>query len=508
MRKILFFLMVCQSINVLAQLREDFHDGVFEGENRAIAWSGDVSEFQVNAALELQLNSSKTGNNSTAQLRTPNFRLQHTTWLFNVKMTVNPTSGNYVKVFLTSDEADFLSPLNGFYVRVGHTKDNLSLIRSVKGSTDEFLIEGREKRLDKSTFTVTVKVVFDDDGQFQLYSRLSDETDFSLEGSCVVSNENLPAAQWFGWVCTFSGTNNKKYYFDNIVVKDSDEDDPEPPALENLPEAADLIINEILYDPPAGGEEYVELYNRSDRTIDLRYLSITTRKSSDGSLNKAYPLSIPEFLLPTHEYVFVTKNRAGVCSYFQCREESFCAEPENMAALANAGGCIVIFNNQTDEIIDQVNYLPSFHSIASKDQKGVSLERISFDAPSDEANNWTSATSASGGGTPGYANSQLTGVNTTDFSKNNVYIEYPNTLSLSYLIHYTLDRPAFNCRILVFDSLGRKADTIAENDIVGSAGTIEWKTVNRLNAGLYIIYMEVFSQDGRVQTFKVPAVVR
>jgi len=508
MKKILFFLMICQSINVLAQLREDFQDGLLEGENRAVVWSGDVSEFQVNAALELQLNSSKTSANSTAQLRTPNFRLQHTTWLFDVKMTVNPTSGNYVKVFLTSDEPNLTSSLNGFYVRVGHTKDNLCLLRSVKGGEDEFLIEGRDKRLDKSTFTVTVKVVFDDDGQFQLYSRLSDELDFSLEGSCTISTENLPEAQWFGFVCTFSGANNKKYHFDNIIVKNSDEEEPEPPALENLPEVGDLIINEILYDPPTGGEEYVELYNRSDKTVDLRYVSITTRKPSDGSLNKAYSLAGREFLLPAHEYVFVTKDQSGVCSYFQCYEESLCAEPENMASLTNTGACIVIFNNQTNDIIDQVNYLPAFHSIGSKDQKGVSLERISPDAPSDEASNWTSATSASGGGTPGYVNSQLSGIGTADLSENKVYIEYPNPLNSSYLIHYTLDRSAFNCRIFVFDSLGRKVDTIAENDIVGSSGSIEWKTVNRLSAGLYIIYMEVFSPDGQVQIFKVPAVVR
>jgi hypothetical protein len=225
-------------------------------------------------------------------------------------------------------------------------------------------------------------------------------------------------------------------------------------------------------------------------------------------LNTADHLATNEFLLHPQEYVLVTRNRAAVCEFFQCREELLCAELENMALLNNNGACVVILNNQTNEIIDQVNYLPSFHSVASSKQKGVALERIDFDAPSDNASNWTSATTASGGGTPGYVNSQLSRINEIDGSKNEVHLEYPNTVKATYLIHYQFNKPSYNCRIFVFDTLGRKADTIAENDIIGSEGQIEWRTANQLSAGLYIIYMEVFSQDGQVLTFKLPAVVR
>ncbi|MDR0543332.1 MAG: lamin tail domain-containing protein, partial [Dysgonamonadaceae bacterium] len=281
MRKIIFLFMVCQSLNALAQFREDFSDGRFLGENRAVVWSGDVADFQVNTALQLQLNSSvTTGSNFKSQLRTPNARLQHTTWSFDVKMGAKPTSGNYVNVFLASDEPDLIGSLNGFYIRIGHTKNNLCLIRSVKSGAEQFLIQGTENRLDKSSFKLSVKAILDDDGVFKLYSRLDDETGFTEEGSCTVSLTTLPEAHWFGLVCTFSGGNSKKYYFDNIIVKNSDESDPEPevPSEENLPVANDLVINEILYDKPTGGEEYVELYNRSTKSIDLRYVGITTRK--------------------------------------------------------------------------------------------------------------------------------------------------------------------------------------------------------------------------------------
>jgi hypothetical protein len=502
-------MMACQTMSVLAQFHDDFQDRSFTGENRSVVWSGNVADFQVNDALQLQLNSSKTESNSTAQLRTANSRLQHTTWSFDVKMGVNPTSGNFVKVYLTSDEPDLIASLNGFYVRIGHTQDHLCLIRSVKGDEDQILIQGADKRVDKSSFTVNVKVILDDAGNFQLYSRLDNETDFTEEGHCTVSIGNLPEAHWFGVVCTFSGANNKKFYFDNIVVKDSDEDDPEPTPLENLPEANDLVINEILYDPPTDGEEYVELYNRSEKSIDLRYVSITTRKPADSSLNRAYPLSTSELLLLPQEYVLVTKDRTGVCSFFSCHDESLCTEPENMASLTNTGACVVILNNQTNEIIDQVNYLPAFHSIASSKQKGVALERINFEASSDDASNWTSATTASGGGTPGYINSQLNvAIETVGKIENNIQIEYPNATNANYSIRYQLDRPAYNCRIFVFDALGRKVDTIAENDILGSAGAIEWQKAGQLESGLYIIFIEAFSVDGQVQKFKVPVVVR
>ncbi len=51
-----------------------------------------------------------------------------------------------------------------------------------------------------------------------------------------------------------------------------------PMSPTNNPQAGEVVINEIVSDPGSGGEEWLELYNRSDRVIDLSKFTI-----EDGS---------------------------------------------------------------------------------------------------------------------------------------------------------------------------------------------------------------------------------
>jgi hypothetical protein len=278
-------------------------------------------------------------------------------------------------------------------------------------------------------------------------------------------------------------------------------------------ETEDVVINEILFNPPTGGNEYVELYNRSNQVIDLRYLSITSRKPSDGSFNTAYRLTdLPVFLYPA-EYMVVTKNRELVCGFFSCHEESLFAEPASMPSLANTSGCAVLLNNVTNEIVDQFYYNESMHSKGISNKKGVALERVNFNISATESTNWASATGLSGYGTPGYINSQYsdrTGIDPPD--NNFIVVEYPGLGNEDYGIRYRLDKSGYNSRLFIYDSVGRLVKGLAYNEILGSQGVIRWNgrgnSDSKLSPGIYIIYLEVFDMSGVVQKFKTPVVVR
>ncbi|MDR2843853.1 MAG: lamin tail domain-containing protein [Candidatus Symbiothrix sp.] len=512
MKKMIFILLVWQSMTAFAQFSDNFNDGLFTsgaGTNREVNWSGDVSEFMVNSSLQLQLNSS--AEHSPVQLRTASSRLVHTCWTFYVKMSFNPTNGNYTQVYLASDDANLSAALNSLSIRIGHTDDNLCLFQSVAGSSGKLLIEGTKKRLDKSTVALKVKATLDNSGVFSLYSQLDGETEFALEGSCVLST--IPASQWFGIICNFSSSNSNKFYFDDFVVNELDANDNPDTDIDLKPslDSLDVVINEILFNPPTGGEEYVELYNRSEKTIDLRSISLATRKT-DGSLQYIHPITTEETLLPPENYVLVTKNRTAVCQFFQCRDEALCVEPASMAALNNTGGCLVVLNNTNSEIIDQFYFSESLHSQGVSPKKGVALERISFENPTNEASNWASASSLSGNGTPGYRNSQSATTGITKVNKNVIQVEYPKQKGESYLIKYQLDKAGYNCRLFIYDALGRKAQTLSHNDLLGHEGFIPWNGTGagnrRLPAGVYIIYLEIFDMEGQVQQFKLPVVVQ
>jgi hypothetical protein len=278
-------------------------------------------------------------------------------------------------------------------------------------------------------------------------------------------------------------------------------------------DSTDLIINEILFNPPTGGNEYVELYNRSNKALDLRYLSITSRKPSDGSFNTAYPLTnLPLFLEPG-EYVVVTKNQDLVRQFFTCPDDAFFTEPSSMPSLANTNGCAVILNNVSNTVVDQLYYNESMHSKGITNKKGVALERIRFDLPAAEASNWASATTQSGYGTPGYLNSQhLTGIEPVRINPNSMVIVYPTLENEQYGIRYQLDQPGYNCRLFIYDSVGRLVNTVANNELLGSQGVIHWNgkgnSARKLTSGIYIVYLEVFNMSGVVHKFKTPVVVK
>ena len=490
---VLFFLapFVCFS-----QLSENFSDGL---SNK---WSGDVNKFIVNESLQLQLNAS--GAESPAQLRTSSTMLANTSWEWWMKLDFNPTASNYARVFLCSDENDLTGELNGLFVRVGYTGKNVCLVQSQKGKNNKTLIEGTARRLDNASVSLRLKATLDNAGNFYLYSKLDGESDYVLEGNCKISEvfEN----KYFGIACYFTSTRSKLFYFDDFLVRELGDDNPDPD--DNTPREGDVVISEIMFNPPTGSEEYVEIYNNSDKTIDLQFLSFTTRRPSDGSLNKLYPLAEKETLFYPGEYLVVTKSKDLVCQFFDCRPESFFAELAIMPALANTSGCAVFVNNKTNVVVDEFAYHENMHTAGISNKRGISLERSDFNRPTNDAGNWHSASADSGFGTPGYQNSQQTGQNAIE----DISVIYPEFSTDSYFVHYRLDKPGYRCRAFVYDAMGRRVNIIANNELLGTEGKLLWNgkgsSSQSLVAGIYIIYVEVYNMDGNVKKFRKPVVVK
>jgi hypothetical protein len=240
----------------------------------------------------------------------------------------------------------------------------------------------------------------------------------------------------------------------------------------------------------------------------LQFLSFTSRRPSDGSFNRLYPLAEKATLFYPGEYLVITKSQDLVCQFFNCRPESSFVELSVMPSLANASGCAVLLNNKTNEVIDEFAYRENMHTAGISNKKGIALERADFNRPSDDANNWYSASAGSGFGTPGYQNSQNTGQNIIE----DISITYPEFSTDNYFVHYRLDKPGYRCRAFVYDSMGRRVNIIANNELLGTEGKLLWNgkgsTNQLLVAGIYIIYVEVYNMDGNVKKFRKPVVVK
>ncbi|MDL2224289.1 hypothetical protein LJB92_03135, partial [Bacteroidales bacterium OttesenSCG-928-M06] len=229
MKKIMTFFLFFLPLSVYSQFEDNFSDGSFYDSGRQTVWLGDVSEFFVNDYNELQLNSDITYN--PVQLRTKSSLNKNVSWYCSLVLDFTPSSSNYCKIFLISDNDDLCGETNGLFLRIGYTDKNICLIQSQEGKKNKTLIKGITKRLDKDIVFLEVKATLNIRGELLLYSKLYGEEDFTLEGSCQLSE--FPIGEWFGIVCHFTKTRSDLFYFEEFIVEKLDKTIEETSTEEN-----------------------------------------------------------------------------------------------------------------------------------------------------------------------------------------------------------------------------------------------------------------------------------
>lgn len=276
--------------------------------------------------------------------------------------------------------------------------------------------------------------------------------------------------------------------------------------LGEVPDSLDVVINEILFYPLSGGVDYVELYNNSDKIIDLSKTYLANRNSS-GAVSSMQQISTESVLLFPKEFVLLTTNTDVVKSqYITTNPEAF-LQMSSFPSYSNTSGNVLILNNQ-GTILDEVNYTDKWHFALIKNPQGVSLERIDYSEPSMQSN-FHSAASSVGYGTPGYKNSQyrvtdnLPGeINITPevFSPDNDGIDDFLT------INYQFPSMGYVTNITIFDASGRTVRFLQKNSLSGLTGYYRWDGLDdkgrKLPQGIYIVYTEIFNLDGKTKKFK------
>ncbi|MEN9524622.1 MAG: hypothetical protein RLZZ256_6, partial [Bacteroidota bacterium] len=201
---------------------------------------------------------------------------------------------------------------------------------------------------------------------------------------------------------------DKVYTLTNIEIKDvignvSDRSQSIRIGIPTMPDTADLRINEILFDPPTGGSDYVELINKGKKIIDLSQLHVTNR-SVGGSLGTIQRItSEPTYFFPGDHLVLTADAKALTRNYF-VQEPQLVMRTDALPSLPDTEGSLVILNGQ-GIVLDELRYNADWHFPRLQSRTGVALERIDPNLATQNRNNWQSAASTVGYGTPTYANS-------------------------------------------------------------------------------------------------------
>ena len=279
-----------------------------------------------------------------------------------------------------------------------------------------------------------------------------------------------------------------------------------------LPESADsldVVVNELLFNPRPGGVDFVEIYNRSAKYINLKDFRLANFEN--GVVKNSKTISVDYILAPTSYLVLTVDPVVLKAQYLQSVEKNFLKV--DMPGLNDDEGSIALINNQ-NKILDYFLYSDKLHSTFLKDTEGVSLERISFFQNTNETSNWKSASSNAGFATPGYINANARPEN---FGNENSISVDPEVFSIQQpgqdfsKINYKFDQGGWVANIKIIDQQGRLIKTIANNETLGVEGFFRWDgqqedgTMARI--GYYQVWVEVFDGTGNIQTFRKRVVV-
>jgi len=268
----------------------------------------------------------------------------------------------------------------------------------------------------------------------------------------------------------------------------------------------ELVINEIMYNPGAGNNEFIEFYNKSSGDVNVGGWKISDENGNSLTLSQTSMLIQPGsyFLLAADSSVIENYGLSG---------NNLSVLNISSLGLSNSGELIHL-TDFFGSTVDSVYYSDKWNNENFTDTKNKSLERINPTIDGNDKNNWSTSVNSSGA-TPGKKNSIFTEKLRT---QSNISIS-PNPFSPDNdgfedftIISYNLTQPIAQVKIKIYDGKGRLVRTLENNLASGSSGSIIFDGLdeekNPLRMGIYIVYLEAFNKNsGTVEALKAALVV-
>ena len=348
MRNIFSFLLVLFALQGYSQVNDDFTDGDFTLNP---TWTGsNASEDFV--VINNRIRSNSTTASSSFYISTANSLAIKCRWEFWLNLQLSTSGANYTDVYLISDKTDLkASSINGYFVRIGNTEDEISLYkRSGSSANISKLIDGINGSVGSSNNIARIRVSRDSLGLFTLERALGANSTYLSEGSFNdLTYINTIA---FGILIQQSSASFfQKHFFDDFKIE-AILNDTIPPRLNaltvldslrlelNFTEPMDSLsvmnINNIhisnypgqvtQVSTTASKEKYIiqlsesletgsfslQLNNMRDtsgnriqagNTLEFAYIKPYIAKLGDIIINEIFPDPSPQIDLPSTEYI-------------------------------------------------------------------------------------------------------------------------------------------------------------------------------------------------------------
>ncbi|MBN2091239.1 lamin tail domain-containing protein, partial [candidate division KSB1 bacterium] len=262
-----------------------------------------------------------------------------------------------------------------------------------------------------------------------------------------------------------------------------------------------VIINEIMYNPFSGQNEWIEFYNPGEQPVDLTEWAISNADKKKKSIKFPDPI----FLNPQN-YVIITEDSSFLDDW-----------PEVSVPVLVTSTSFPSLNNESDQIwIYDLVGLPMdsvFYSAAWGNSYCISLERIRPDRNSTDPANWSACVAAKGG-TPGRQNSLFVSImpSTAKLTiEPNPFSPDQDNFEDEAIITWQLPMETAHVNLKIYDARGRLIRTLLNAIDSGANCSVIWDGMDdqrqRARMGIYIVFLEALNERKGIITQATQTVV-
>lgn len=280
--------------------------------------------------------------------------------------------------------------------------------------------------------------------------------------------------------------------------------------LPEIAESGDLVINELLYFPEVSGADFVEVYNRSEKIINLNGWMI--RNIQEDSSLRQERIEV-DFLIFPGDHTVLTEDPSDIADRYTVPSPERMLETD-LPTISDVGQLSLW--NAALVSIDSFSYSSGLHSPLLSDERGVSLERIDPEAPTNSAGNWHSAAGKVGFATPTAENSQYLPIS-AETAGNVIGLQQQrfspdgDGFEDVLLMNVATDRPGYLASISIFDANGRPVRRLLRNELLPTEAVYKWDGSrddgHKARLGIYVIWVELVHPDGTVEQWKESCVL-
>lgn len=274
--------------------------------------------------------------------------------------------------------------------------------------------------------------------------------------------------------------------------------------------ANELVLNEVLFNQPVGGVDFVEIYNATDKFVNLQNWKLGNVE--DGEIRNLKLITDEILIIEPQGYRVFTENIEQLKRQYSQGADSNFVKINDLPTYNDGEGTVVLMDDSGN--YERLDYHKDWHFALIDDQNGVSLERINPEDPTNDRHNWHSA-AAPQFGTPGYRNSQFLGKiqNTANCMEveNPLFTPDGDGFQDFMLLRLKCLPAGAVGNIRVFDLAGIEIKRLAQNQTLSTETAIRWdgtdESGQKARVGYYLVHIQWFALDGSSQTIQQKVVV-